>query len=53
MRYCVVKNTVKLIDGSNNPLEIMMKNVQNAGFVEADVEFLTEEEYQARTEDGV
>lgn len=50
MKYCVVKNTVKIIDGSNNQLEIMLQNAQNAGFAENEVEILTEEEYQARKE---
>ena len=48
MKYCVVKNTTKLIDGSENPIEIMLQNAINAGFAEAEVEILTEEEYQTR-----
>lgn len=50
MKYCVIKNTTKVIDGSNNPAEIMLRNAQNAGFTESEVEILTEEEYQARVE---
>lgn len=50
MKYCVIKNTTTIIDGSENPLEIMLQNAQNSGFVENEVEILTEEEYQARVE---
>lgn len=50
MKYCVVKNTVKIIDGSRNPIETMLQNAQNAGFTENEVEILTEEEYQARVD---
>jgi hypothetical protein len=50
MKYCVIKNTTKVIDGSDNPLELMLQNAQNAGFTESEVEILTEEEYQARVE---
>lgn len=48
MRYCVIKNTTTIIDGSNNPTSIMLQNSQNAGFAESEVEILTEEEYEAR-----
>lgn len=48
MKYCVIKNTTKVIDGSENPIEIMLQNAENAGFTEAEVEILTEEEYEAR-----
>jgi len=48
MRYCVVKGTVKVIDGSDNPPEIMAQNAQNAGI--SDFEILTEEEYKAKKE---
>lgn len=48
MKYCVIKDTIKVIDGSENPIEIMLQNAQNAGFTEIEVEILTEEEYQAR-----
>ena len=50
MKYCVVKDTTKTIDGSENPIEIMLQNAQNAGFTENEVEILTEEEYLARLE---
>ena len=46
MKYCVVKDTTTIIDGSNNSAEIMAQNAQNAGIT--DFEILTEEEYQAR-----
>ncbi len=50
MKYCVIKNTTTVIDGSENPLEIMLQNAINAGFAENEVEILTEEEYQARVD---
>lgn len=48
MNYCVVKNTTKVIDGSDNTPDIMLQNAQSAGFTESEVEILTEAEYQAR-----
>lgn len=48
MKYCVIKNTTKVIDGSNNFLEIMLQNAINAGYLETEIEILTEEEYQSR-----
>ena len=48
MQYCVVKNTTTVIDGSDNPSEIMLQNALNAGFAESEVEILTEEEYEER-----
>ena len=50
MKYCVIKNTTKVIDGSENPTEVMLQNAQNAGYTENEVEILTEEEYLARIE---
>lgn len=50
LQYCVIKDTTKVIDGSDNHIEIMLQNAQNAGFAETEVEILTEEEYQARVE---
>lgn len=50
MRFCVVKGSTKIIDGSDNPTEVMVQNAQNAGFTESEVEILTEEEYQQRIE---
>ena len=46
MKYCVIKDTTTVIDGSDNTVEIMAQNAQNAGIT--DFEILTEEEYQAR-----
>ena len=48
MKYCVIKDTTKVIDGSDNPMEIMLQNAQSAGFVEADIEILTAEEYEVK-----
>lgn len=50
LKYCVIKNTTKVIDGSNNTADIMLQNAQNTGFIESEVEILTEAEYQARKE---
>lgn len=46
MKYCVSKNTTKVIDGSDNSAEIMAQNAQSAGISE--FEILTEEDYQTR-----
>jgi hypothetical protein len=46
MKYCVIKNTTTIIDGSDNSDEVMAQNAQNAGIT--DFEILTEEEYQVR-----
>lgn len=48
MKYCVIKNTTIIIDGSENPFTTMLENSLSAGFQESEVEILTEEEYQAR-----
>lgn len=48
MKYCVIKDTTKVIDGSENPIGIMLQNAQNAGFTETEVDILTVEEYQKR-----
>ena len=48
MRYCVIKNTTIIIDGSKNLIEIMLQNALNSGYVEIDVEILTQEDYQIR-----
>lgn len=48
MKYCVVKNTLIVIDGSENLEEVMYENALSAGFTEDKVEILTEEEYQLR-----
>lgn len=50
MNYVVIKNTTEVIDDSNNPIETMLLNAQNAGFTEANIEILTEEQYQERLE---
>lgn len=50
MRYCVIKDTILVIDGSNNDDYIMLGNAQNAGFSKNEVEILSEEEYMARLE---
>lgn len=50
MKYCVMKNTTTVIDGSGNPAEIMLQNAENAGYTESEVEILTEHEYEARKE---
>lgn len=48
MRYCVVKNTTVIIDGSENHDEIMYKNAQSSGFTTDQIEILTQEQYEAR-----
>lgn len=48
MKYCVIKDTTKVIDGSENTQEMMLQNAQNAGFEEAEIELLTGEEFEAR-----
>ena len=47
MNYCVIKDTIRVIN-SNNLVEIMMNDAVKSGFSENEVEILTEEEYQAR-----
>lgn len=51
MQYCVIKNTTIVIDGSENPEEIMLQNAVNAGYSELEVEILTESEYKAKIPD--
>lgn len=48
MKYCVVKNTTIVIDGSQNNINIMLQNALNAGFLESEIEILTEQEYEER-----
>ena len=48
MKYCVIKNTTTVIDGSDNPQQVMIKNAENAGFKAEEVEILTEKEFEAR-----
>ena len=50
MRYCVVKDTTTVIDGSENIEEIMMQNAESAGYTKEQIEILTEEEYQTRVD---
>lgn len=53
MKYCVIKNTIKVIDGSDNLEEIMFKNAESAGFTNEEVEILSEEEYQSRVNQNI
>jgi len=48
MKYCVLKNTVKVIDGSENNQTTMIQNSSHAGFVESEVEIITQAEYEQR-----
>ena len=48
MKYCVIKGMTTVIDGSENPQEVMIQNAVNAGFAESEVEILEEEEYAIR-----
>jgi hypothetical protein len=48
IKYCVIKNTAKIIDGSENKQEIMLQNAENAGFKAEEVEMLTKEEFEER-----
>ena len=48
MNFCVIKDTVKVVDGSKNDINTMIQNAIKAGFTESEVEILTEEEYLAR-----
>ena len=48
MKYCVIKDTTKIIDGSDNPDEIMAENALNSGYSAEQVEILTHDEYLMR-----
>lgn len=48
MKYCVIKGTVTVIDGSNNSSEIMIINAKSSGFNENEVEIISEEEFEER-----
>lgn len=50
MKYCLVKNSTTVIDGSENSDEIMYQNAIYAGYTENEVEIITEEEYKSRVE---
>jgi ABC-type branched-subunit amino acid transport system substrate-binding protein len=47
MNYCVVKNTVIIIN-SNNPDEVMLEDAINSSFTSDEVEIISQEEYQNR-----
>ncbi|WP_068986187.1 hypothetical protein [Lysinibacillus xylanilyticus] len=48
MRYCVVKDTTKVIDGSLNVDNVMLKNAINAGFTFEQIEILTQMQFDER-----
>lgn len=48
MRYCVVKDTTTVIDGSLNTDDVMLQNAINAGFTNNQVEILTQEQFDIR-----
>ncbi|SDO76834.1 hypothetical protein [Clostridium gasigenes] len=48
MKYCVVKNTTTIVDGSENSEKVMYENAENAGYDNKKVEILTQEEYETR-----
>lgn len=48
MKYCVIKNTATVIDGSDNADTVMIQNAANVGFTADEIEILAEEEYQQR-----
>lgn len=48
MKYCVVKGTTIVIDGSMNPKEIMYENAINAGYKVVQVEIITQSQYDER-----
>jgi len=50
MRYCVIKNTVTVIDGSDNPDDVMLQNAANINFTPEQVEILSEVEYLQRVD---
>jgi len=50
MLYCVAINTTKIVDGSDNPEEVMIENAINSGYKKEEVEIITEEEYKLRIE---
>lgn len=47
-KYCVVKDTTTVIDGSLNSDEVMLQNANHAGFTTEQVEILTQEQYDER-----
>ena len=48
MRYCVLKGTVTVIDGSENLDDMMMQNAVNAGFTVDQVEILNYADFKLR-----
>lgn len=48
MRYCVVKDTTIIVDGSLNTDNVMLQNARTAGFTADQVEILTQAEYDER-----
>ena len=48
MRYCVLKGTVTVIDGSENLDDMMMQNAVNAGFTVDQVEILNDADFKLR-----
>jgi hypothetical protein len=48
MKYCIIKNTTTVIDGSENTQEVMLQNAESAGVTAEEVEILTEQEFEAR-----
>lgn len=48
MRYCVIKDTTTVIDGSRNADNIMLQNAINAGFIAEQVEILNQQQYEER-----
>jgi hypothetical protein len=48
MKYCVIKDTTKIVDGSENSQDIMLRNAINAGLTAEEIEIFTEEEFETR-----
>lgn len=48
MRYCVIKDTTKVVDGSTNSDDVMLQNAQSVGYTVKQVEILTQSEFDAR-----
>lgn len=48
MKYCVVKDTIVVIDGSNNTDKVMMQNSVGSGYSPLEVEILTSDQYRQR-----
>ena len=52
MKYCVIKDTIQVIDGSENSEEVMYYDASKTGkgYSKDQVEILTEEEYKVRVD---